>query len=61
MSLDNLDAIDFHKGRSPRTLMQRLHRLFQRAQPDRRELRILRGIFSDATRMADLARTRERS
>ena len=29
-----LDAIDFHKGRSPRTVMLRLRRLFLRAQPD---------------------------
>ncbi|NCT68944.1 MAG: RNA methyltransferase [Rhodanobacteraceae bacterium] len=50
-----LDAIDFHKGRSPRTILQRLRRLFLRAQPDQRELRILRGILADAERMASLA------
>jgi len=49
-----LDDIEFHKGRSPRTILQRLHRLFLRAQPDRRELRILHGILSDAQRMAGL-------
>jgi len=47
-----LDAIDFHKGRSPRTIMQRLRRLFLRAQPDQRELRILHGILSDSERAA---------
>jgi tRNA (cytidine32/uridine32-2'-O)-methyltransferase len=50
-----LDAIDFHKGRSPMTVMRRLRGLFLRAQPDARELRILRGIFADAQRMARLA------
>ncbi|MCE5231725.1 MAG: RNA methyltransferase [Mizugakiibacter sp.] len=47
-----LDDIDFHKGRSPRTILQRLRKLFMRAQPDSRELRVLRGILSDAQRMA---------
>ncbi|PWK81577.1 RNA methyltransferase [Fulvimonas soli] len=53
-----LDAIDFHKGREPATIMLRLRRLFQRAQPDERELRILHGILADAERMAMLARSR---
>jgi len=47
-----LDDIDFHKGRSPRTIMKRLRRLFLRASMDQREVRILRGIFDDAQRMA---------
>jgi tRNA (cytidine32/uridine32-2'-O)-methyltransferase len=47
-----LDDIDFHKGRSPRTIMQRLRRLFLRAHMDEREVRILRGMFDDAQRMA---------
>lgn len=50
-----LDAIDFHKGRSPRTILQRLRRFFLRAAPDQRELRILRGILADADRMAHIA------
>ncbi len=50
-----LHDIDFHKGRSPATVLRRLRRLFQRAQPDERELRILRGILADAQRMARLA------
>jgi tRNA (cytidine32/uridine32-2'-O)-methyltransferase len=50
-----LDDIDFHKGRSPRTIMQRLRRLFLRSNLEEREVRILRGIFDDAQRMARLA------
>ena len=51
-----LDDIDFHKGREPATIMLRLRRLFQRAQPDERELRIVRGVLAEAQRMAMLAR-----
>ncbi|GAA0705970.1 RNA methyltransferase [Dokdonella soli] len=51
-----LDDIDFHKGRSPRTILQRLRRFFLRAAPDLRELRVLHGILADASRMARLAR-----
>jgi tRNA (cytidine32/uridine32-2'-O)-methyltransferase len=50
-----LDDIDFHKGRSPTTIMLRLRKLFQRAQMDERELRMLHGIFADAQRMARIA------
>jgi tRNA (cytidine32/uridine32-2'-O)-methyltransferase len=50
-----LHDIDFHKGRSPAMVLRRLRRLFQRARPDERELRILRGILADAQRMARLA------
>lgn len=50
-----LDAIDFHKGRSPERIMQRLRRLYLRAGPDRRELRVLHGILADTRRMAVLA------
>jgi tRNA (cytidine32/uridine32-2'-O)-methyltransferase len=46
-----LDAIDFHKGKAPDVVNQRLRRLFLRARPDPRELRILRGILSDARRL----------
>ncbi|KFN44917.1 RNA methyltransferase [Arenimonas oryziterrae] len=46
-----LDDIDFHKGRPPDMISQRLRRLFLRAQPEPRELRILRGIFSDTQRL----------
>lgn len=51
-----LDEIDFHKGRSPEVIMLRLRKLFLRAAPDERELRVLRGILADAQRMARLAR-----
>ncbi|HST27100.1 MAG TPA: RNA methyltransferase [Rudaea sp.] len=51
-----LDDIDFHKGRSPVTIMKRLRRLFLHASLDQREVRILRGIFDDAQRMARLAK-----
>lgn len=50
-----LEDIDFHKGRSSQTIMRRLRRLFQRIPLEERELRILRGIFADAQRMALLA------
>jgi tRNA (cytidine32/uridine32-2'-O)-methyltransferase len=50
-----LDDIDFHKGRSPVTIMKRLRRLFLHANLDQREVRILRGIFDDAQRMARIA------
>ena len=53
---DTLGDIEFHKGRAPTTLMLRLRKLFQRAQPDARELRILHGILADAQRMAKLAK-----
>lgn len=51
-----LHAIDFYKSRPSDVVMQRLRRLFLRAQPTRRELRILHGILADAERMARLAR-----
>jgi tRNA (cytidine32/uridine32-2'-O)-methyltransferase len=51
-----LDVIDFHKGRSPRTVLLRLRRLFLRARPDQRELRILHGILTDTDRIARLLR-----
>lgn len=51
-----LDDIDFHKGRSPVTIMKRLRRLFLRTRLEQREVRILRGIFDDAQRMARKAR-----
>ncbi len=50
-----LEDIDFHKGRTSTTILLRLHKLFQRAQMDERELRIMHGILADAQRMAHLA------
>lgn len=52
---ETLDAIDFHKGRTPEAAMHKLRRLFLRAQPDAREVRLLRGVLADAQRMARLA------
>lgn len=51
-----LHDIEFHKGRSSMTIERRLRRLFLRAQPDARELRVLHGILADAQRMAVLAK-----
>jgi tRNA (cytidine32/uridine32-2'-O)-methyltransferase len=50
-----LADIDFLKGRSARIIMQRLRRLFLRAEPSQREVQILRGILSDAQRQSRLA------
>lgn len=50
-----LDDIEFHKGREPERVMRRLRQLLLRAQPDQREVRLLRGIFSEAQRVARLA------
>lgn len=52
---ETLDDIDFHKGRAPESAMRKLRRLFLRARPDVREVRLLRGILADAQRMARLA------
>ena len=52
---ETLDAIDFHKGRAPESAMRKLRRLFLRAGLDEREVRLIRGILSDAQRMAMLA------
>jgi tRNA (cytidine32/uridine32-2'-O)-methyltransferase len=52
---ETLDDIDFHKGRAPGSAMRKLRRLFLRARPDVREVRLLRGVLADAQRMARLA------
>ncbi len=51
-----LDTIDFHKGRSPVTIMKRLRRLFLRTQLEQREVRILHGILDDAQRASRIAK-----
>ena len=51
-----LHDIDFHKGKPPEMVMSRLRRLYLRAGLDAREIKILRGILSEAQRMARLAR-----
>ena len=53
---ETLDDIEFHKGRSPTTIMLKLRKLFLRARPELRELRILHGILADAQRMTDMAK-----
>lgn len=55
---DTLDEIDFHKGRAPEAAMRKLRRVFLRAGLDEREVRLLRGVLSDAQRMASLATRR---
>lgn len=52
---DTLDQIDFHKGRAPESAMRKLRRLFLRTDLSEQEVRLLRGILSDAQRMARLA------
>ncbi|MCD7100316.1 RNA methyltransferase [Stenotrophomonas sp. MMGLT7] len=52
---DTLDEIDFHKGRAPESAMRKLRRLFLKAELSEQEVRLLRGILSDAQRMARLA------
>jgi len=51
-----LDAIDFYKGKAPEIVLMRLRRLYLRAAPDSRELRILHGILADTQRAARLAK-----
>lgn len=53
---DTLDAIDFHKGRTPETALRKLRRIFLRADLDARDVRLLRGVLADAQRMARIAR-----
>jgi tRNA (cytidine32/uridine32-2'-O)-methyltransferase len=55
---DTLDAIDFHKGRTPAAAIRKFRRLFLRAGLDAREVRLLRGMLADAQRMADIAHGR---
>lgn len=56
---NTLDAIDFHKGRAPEAAMRKLRRVFLRAGLDEREVRLLRGVLSDAQRMASIAARRD--
>ena len=52
---ETLDAIDFHKGRTPDSAMRKLRRMFVRTGLDSHEIRLLRGVLADAQRMARLA------
>jgi tRNA (cytidine32/uridine32-2'-O)-methyltransferase len=51
-----MEQVDFHKGRAPEIVTSRLRRLYLRAQMDKREIKILRGLFSDTQRMLKLAK-----
>lgn len=55
---DTLNAIDFHKGRTPAAALRKFRRLFLRADLDARDVRLLRGLLADAKRMADIAEGR---
>lgn len=57
---DTLEQIDFHKGRAPESAMRKLRRLFMKAELSEQEVRLLRGILSDAQRMARLASGEEK-
>ncbi len=46
-----MEQVDFHKGRAPEMVTSRLRRLYLRANMDLREIKILRGLFSDTLRM----------
>ena len=46
-----MDEVDFHKGRPPDIINQRLRRIFLRAEMDEREIKILRGLLSDTQRL----------
>ncbi|MDO5610072.1 MAG: RNA methyltransferase [Pseudomonadota bacterium] len=52
---ETLDAIDFHKGRTPESALRKLRRIFLRASMNTREVRLMRGVLADAQRMARLA------
>jgi len=52
---ETLEAIDFHKGRSPDSALRKLRRIYSRADLDERDVRLLRGVLADAQRMARLA------
>lgn len=55
---DTLDAIDFHKGRAPESVLRKLRRIFLRAALGEGEVRLLRGILADAQRMAGMVKDR---
>ncbi len=49
-----MDDVDFHKGRSADMAIQRIRRLFLKASLDEREIKLLRGLLSDAQRLLRL-------
>lgn len=50
---DILIRLDFHKPQYKRPLMRRLRRLYQRIQPDKMEINILRGILNATEQALD--------
>ena len=55
-----MEQVDFHKGRAPEMVTSRLRRLYLRANMDIREIKILRGLFSDTQRMLKQGRPESR-
>lgn len=55
-----MEQVDFHKGRAPEMVTSRLRRLYLRANMDVREIKILRGLFSDTQRMLKQGRPESR-
>lgn len=49
-----MDEVNFHKGKPSEMVTQRLRRLFLRADMDEREIKIIRGLLSDAQRLLRL-------
>jgi tRNA (cytidine32/uridine32-2'-O)-methyltransferase len=45
-----MDQVDFHKGRPPEHALQRFRRLFMRSELDEREVKMLRGLFTEVER-----------
>ncbi|HPW32644.1 MAG TPA: RNA methyltransferase [Arenimonas sp.] len=54
-----MEHVDFHKGRAPEIVTSRLRRLYLRAQMDKREIKILRGLFSDTQRMLRISQKQQ--
>src|SRR5690606_7028929 len=50
-----LHRLQFHKSDGSRQLLRRLRRLYQRIQPDRMEINILRGILAATEEALDQA------
>ena len=46
-----MQEVDYHNGKSPDLVTQRIRRLFLKADMDEREIKILRGLLSDAQRL----------
>ncbi len=48
--IEFMDDVDFHKGKPADLVIQRIRRLFLKANLDEREIKILRGLLADAQR-----------